>query len=160
MVWGPAGVLEFSFSFFSFSFRSVLSGGSRRVGRDPPPATHPARPTQTSATHSDPARQLSSPRNKLSNPRNSSTVQYCTVLYSTVQYCTVLYSTVQYCCRAGYSFVARATQLSRRVWVGRAGSGWVARGGSPQVCRDPPAAIRQNGRRTRTRTRRTRRTRT
>ena len=27
----------------------------------------------------------------------SSTVLYCTVLYSTVQYCTVLYSTEQYC---------------------------------------------------------------
>ena len=51
------------------AFRSVLSGGSRRVGRDPPAATHPARPTWTRrdppgpgpgdaprATHPDPAR--------------------------------------------------------------------------------------------------------
>ena len=33
-------ILEFSFFSF-FSLRSVLSGGSRRVGRDPPMATHP-----------------------------------------------------------------------------------------------------------------------
>ena len=36
--------------------------------------------------------------------------------------------------------VAQATQLSRWVWVGRAGSGWVGRCGSPQVGRDLPAA--------------------
>ena len=51
LVWGPAGVLEFSFSFsFSFSFRSVgwvAAGGSRPARGDPPCwATHPARPTR------------------------------------------------------------------------------------------------------------------
>ena len=58
---------------------------------------------------------------------------YCTVPYSTVQYCTVLYSTV----------VARATQLLRGLLNCRAGSWWVARvarGGSPQVGRDPLGA--------------------
>ena len=51
--------------------------------------------------------------------------------------------------------VAQATQLSRWVWVGRAGSGWVGRCGSPQVGRDLPAATHPTERNaTRTRTQR------
>ena len=57
LVWCPESVLELSFFSF-FSFASVLSGGSRRLGRDPPVATHPRPIHEIHGTNSS-AKELS-----------------------------------------------------------------------------------------------------